>query len=212
MNPTNEAKVPARRAWWRRRWRLVAAVLFAGPPLLLAAAAWSYFALPGEATTLRDAMMRSTTAEWRTTVQADVGAATLAAVRAVVGGVEAPGVEDARLALRSVRRASVGVYRRHGGADGERRDGAVSAADAAMRRRGWERVVAVTEGARGDTVLIYSPAGRTGLETVEFCVAVRNARELVVVAGSVAPEALGELIARHVPSDWRERRDPATSQ
>lgn len=212
MSTTTEAATAERGARKRRRWLGAAVAVLAAGPLLLALAAWSYLALPREAAALRDAVMRSTPAEWRTTVQADVGAVTLAAVRAVTGGVEAPGIEDARLALRGVRRASAGVYRRGGGADGAPGAGLVAAADAAMRRRGWERAVAVVERERGDTVLIYTPRVPADDGALDVCLAVLNGRELVVVAATVAPEGWAELIARHTPTEWRERRDGAASQ
>ncbi len=203
---------PARRQGWRRPWVWAGVLLLAGGPLVLATVAWSYLALPREAATLRDAVMRATAAEWRTTVQADVGAVTLGAVRILVGGVQAPGIEDARLALAGVRRASAGVYRRAESAVAMAPAELTAAADAAMRRRGWERIVAVAEGKRGDTVLVYAPRGRHEDGAVELCVAVLNRRDLVVATVKLAPEGIAELMTRHWPDDWRERRERLASR
>jgi hypothetical protein len=68
-------------------------------------------------------------------------------------------------------------------------------ADDTMRRRGWTRVVGVSDAE--NLVLVYLPEGERSGSTEQVCVAVCNDEHLIVVEGSVRMDRLVELLARH---------------
>jgi len=104
--------------------------------------------------------------------------------------------EEAREAIKVVRSASVGVFE-HGGPDADLAgDALVPAADAAMARRGWTRVVGVRDG--GNTVLIYLPDGRADTKPSRVCLAVCDGQHLVVVSAVISADAIADLVAHEL--------------
>lgn len=196
MNPAPQSPAPRRRVWL---WVLFGAGLCLTPFLLLGAVAISYLTLDRDVHTLRRHVMAATDADWSTKVQMSVGWATLGAIGQGLRFVEHEGIADARLALRAVKHASVGVYERTSGSDNWSREQLFKDTDRAMQKRGWTRLVGVAE--RKDTVLVYVQEDFDEDEPVELCLAVVNGKELVVVSTSVDAHALGELIARHAGDD-----------
>lgn len=181
---TTPAKPRRRRIWpW-----IVAGCL--APWFLLAAAAWSIITPVRELAILRDGIVNKQTGEWRTQVQLDVGAGSLALVRTVLHFIQHEDIDKARAALAAVRRASVGVYSRIDGTDGDAVQ-FIHAAESDLESRGWTKVVKVVE--PGNMVLVYhheSP-GRAG----EFCVAVVEKEECVLAYAKITANELGELIS-----------------
>jgi hypothetical protein len=156
---------------------------------------WSAVHLNRDATALRQQLMLATGADWNTRVQFSVGPLLLSAVRAGVGCLhDVP--PEARAALDAVRSASVGVYGRGHRDAPISRDRLLVAADQAMSRRGWIRIVGVADG--GDTVMIYLPADVESSAPSGVCLAVCSDRELVIVAARVEPAALAALAAREL--------------
>ena len=104
----------------------------------------------------------------------------------------APIDREARLALKAVRGAEVGVYQLTSNLDAEQRTTLFHKVDQRMEKRGWNRTVAVMDG--DDMVLVYTPAGEMDLDELEAFVFVLNGRELVLVAGMGNLEPVRDLI------------------
>jgi hypothetical protein len=146
--------------------------------------------------------MDATNAGWDTKVQVSVGGITLGAIRQGLRFVEHEGIDDARLALKAVKHASVGVYERSTKDVTWSREELFAETDRAMQKRGWTRMVGVAD--QKDTVLIYIPTDMKETGPVDICLAVVSGKELVVVSTSVDPEVLSALVARHAGDDVKK--------
>lgn len=186
MNSTQPA--PRRRLW---PWILLAVICL--PFLVVAAVTASFLTLDRDAAALRRHVMRATGADWDTKVQVSAGRFSIGLVRAGLACVQNDEIEDAKLALRAIHSASVGVYQRQSGAAEWSSAELINDTDAEMRRRGWLRVVGVSQGR--DTVMVYVPDGDE--EPEDVCVAVVNDRDFVVVSARIRPSALVALVERH---------------
>ena len=191
---------PRRRPVWR--WVLVAAGLCLAPFVLLGAIALSYLTLDSDVRTLRKHVMAATDAQWHTKVQMSVGRTTLGAIGQGLRFVDHKDMDDARLALRAVKHASVGVYERTSGEANWSREKLFADTDRAMQRRGWTRLVGVAE--RKETVLIYVQDEFKDDEPLEICLAVVDDREMVVVSTCVDPRVVGELVERHAGEEMKK--------
>jgi hypothetical protein len=200
MTPEPPLVSPRRRHVWR--WVLLAAGLCLAPFLVLGAVALSYLTLDSDVRTLRKHVMAATDTQWNTKVQMSVGRATLGAIGQGLRFVNHRDMEDARLALRAVKHASVGVYERASDSTDWSREKLFSETDRAMKRRGWTRLAGVAE--RKETVLIYVQDDPKDDEPIDVCLAVVSARELVVVSTCVDPWVLGDLIERHAGEEMRQ--------
>jgi hypothetical protein len=193
--------VPAAAPRRRRLWPWIAGICLA-PFLLLGIVAASVLTLDRDAVTLRQHVMTATDAGWNTKIQLSIGRLTLGAVRQCLWFVHDENVADARLALKAVKHASVGVYERDSrGPAGWSREELFLDTDKAMRKRGWSRLVGVVD--HGDTVLVYAPEKLDLDDSVDLCVAVVNDRELVVVSTAVDARVLGRLIEKRAGADIR---------
>lgn len=200
-NPQPSASAIAPRR--RRIWPWVLGLCLA-PFVVLAAAVISYVTLDSDAAALRRHVMAATNSNWHTKVQCSVGRITIGAVRTGMLFVRQPEAVDARLALAAVKHASVGVYfREHSQSDWSREQLFVET-DRAMQKRGWTRLVGVSERAGAETVLVYVPEDIDEGDPIDICVAVVNDRELVVASTTVDPETLAELVQRHTPEDFKK--------
>lgn len=193
MNPVPQATPGPRRHVWR--WVLLGAGLCLAPFVLLAVAVVSYVTLDRNVRVLRNHVMEATDAGWSTKVQMSVGRLTLGAIGQGLRFVDHKDMADVRMALRSVKHASVGVYERRSGGNDWSREQLFVETDRAMQKRGWTRMVGVAE--KKETVLVYVQDDLDEDEPFEICVAVVNGKELVVVSTTVDGEALGDLITRH---------------
>jgi len=196
MNPPSATPTPRRHVW---RWVLLGAGLCLTPFVLLAVVAVSYVTLDRDVRVLRNHVMDATDASWNTKVQMSVGRMTLGAIGQGLRFVEHKDMDDARLALRSVKHASVGVYERRSGGKDWSREQLFAETDRAMQERGWTRMVGVAD--KKDTVLIYVQDDPDEDEPIELCLAVVNSKEMVVVSTSVDAAALGDLVAKHTGDD-----------
>jgi hypothetical protein len=161
--------------------------------LLVVVAVVNTVTLTRDAAVLRDGLLDSAEASPRTRIQVSAGPAMLAAVRTILGFI--PDVEaEAHLALRAVRRASVGVYELADKLTLANRTAVVLSVDERMRDRGWSRAVAVNND--DNLVLVYLRENAGSGRKQKICVAVCAAKEVVVVAGTVDAAPLAELIAR----------------
>lgn len=187
MTTTEVASPPSprpRRIW---RWLLAGTLLCLGAATL---AAYNLVTLTRDATRLRDELTSTLTRSTRTQFQVTVGPVFMAAVRTVVGVIDDVPAE-ARLALKAVRGASVGVYKLRGYVDAGERARMFSAADVVMSERGWTPVVRVIDGE--SLVLVYLPEGERSGSTEQVCVAVCSGDNLVIVAGGVRMDRLVDL-------------------
>jgi hypothetical protein len=191
MNSVPQTPAPRRRLWL---WVLLGAGLCLTPFALLGIAAVSYLTLDSDVRTLRRHVMDATDTDWSTRVQVSVGRATLGVVGQALHFVDHKDMADARLALKSVKHASVGVYESSGRHDWSNEDLFVKT-DRAMQKRGWSRLVGVVN--RREAVLVYIQEGTDEGDPLHLCIAVASSRELVVVSTTVDPDALGELVAKH---------------
>jgi hypothetical protein len=186
---------PARR---RRRWPWVVGLCLA-PVVILGIAALNLLSLNRDAATLRRHVMKAADANWKTRVQISVGGMTLGAVRAGLAVVKPANVEQARVGLQAVSRASVGVYQCDSAVARVAPEQLMADTDRGMRSRGWTRVIGVF--GKGETVLVYVPAQAAADDEVDVCLAVMKARELVIVSARLEADALGELVRQHLPGE-----------
>ena len=156
---------------------------------------WSAVHLSRDAAALRKEIVAASGTKWHTTIQFSVGEAPLTAARAVLALIkDVP--DEAREALAAVRSASIGVYERIGSQNAGQRRQFLAEADAVMARRGWKRIVGVTE--PGNTVLIYLPESAAHADPSRICLAVCNGSELVIVSAGIDPDALAGLATREL--------------
>jgi hypothetical protein len=180
------------------RWVVLALVVMVTPIVILAVGVASMFRLSRDAAILRREVMAATDADWSTKVQMSVGCITLGAVRTGLQFVQAEHMDEARLALAAVRRASVGVYEANvrdtnlGSAE------LLGKADKLMSRRGWTRLVGVAEDDK--TVMVYSSEDSGADGWFDFCVAVVDHDQMVVVSTTVDADSLLKLVEKHLPN------------
>jgi hypothetical protein len=176
----------------RQIWPWVVGIILT-PFVVAGLAVVSVLRLNADAAHLRDELMSATGGGWHAKVQLTLDRPLLAAARTGIACLhDVP--DEARQALRAVRSASVGVYERKDGRSRQPREPLWAAADRVMSRRGWTRVVGVSD--TNDTVLIYVPTGRADAKPARVCLAVYNGHELVIVAGGFEADALADLVAR----------------
>ena len=144
-------------------------------PLVAAIGVTSYIHLGSDATSLRDSVLK--VAPVRTRFVVNVGGLTTGVGRLVAGLFPLP--PEAHLAIGSIRAAEVGVYSlEHPLADLDRAR-VLARTESAMRRRGWERIVGVSQGK--ELVAVFVPK-RVSDRNLRCCVLVASGEDLVVVA------------------------------
>ena len=179
----------------RRLWVFVFGGL-AASVLLLALGIYRLFALSSEATILQRELFAAEGFEGVRRVQGTVGPVLLGGVRTILRFI--PDVpSEARDVLAAIKSASVGVYELDALPSAEKRHDAFAAADAAMERRGWTRIVSVTE--RRQRVVIYTPSEAEEGSHLRVCIAVCDHQQLVVVSARADAEKLGEFVQRQIP-------------
>jgi hypothetical protein len=196
MRTRNPASHPGQRAsvtaWLAA---LLGAAVFA--VLTAAVGVWSMLHVSGEVAAMRDSVLESTAVDGDTEIELSVGPLIFGMLRTGLNFVELE--PEVRSALGAVRGTSVGVYRvdRSGWDQSEM----MAKVDAAMSRRGWERLVAVLENQQ--CVLAYLPARIPSPRDLRLSVLVLDGEQLVVTYARVNPEPVFELAlreaARHTP-------------
>lgn len=200
MNSAPSTATSRRHVW---RWVLLGAGICLAPFVILGTVALNCLTLDRDVRLLREHVMAATDAGWTTKVQVSVGRFTLGMIGQGLRFVQHENMADARLALRAVRQASVGVYERScGGAHWSRQELLVRT-DQAMKKRGWSRLVGVAD--QNETVLIYTPRDVDEDSPIHLCIAVVNGQQLVVASTRIDASALGELVARHTGDDVKAR-------
>lgn len=172
--------------------------------LVVGAFVASFFFLDSNAAMIRRQVMGASGRDWSTKVQVSVRPAAMAMTRVALRFVpEVP--DEAHLALRAVRSASVGVYQLPRGERAEFTGDWLNEADARMAQRGFTRLVRVSESK--ESVAVYIPEDCDEGDLLKLCVAVCTGKELIVVSAETALEPLLELIEREVGPvrNWKKR-------
>jgi hypothetical protein len=186
------------------RWLLLGLAVMIAPVLALGLGIASMLSLDSDAALLRREVSAATDSHWHSKVQVSVGWVTLGLLRTGLRFVEHEHMDEARLALSAVRRASVGVYERTGRAGDWSREKLLSHTDRVMRNRGWSRLVGVAE--EGQAVLVYASDEIDSSNRLEVCVAVVDDDNLVVVSTRVDADAIAKLAEMKMPpGEWRTK-------
>ncbi len=188
-DPVANQPGPRRSVW---RWILLGAALLFTPVLIVGLGVLSVLTLDRNAATLRHELMAATGSDWHTKVQLNAGWTTLTAARGVLHFVRHEHMDEARLALASVRHASVGVYERRAESALASLADVLRETDTIMQGRGLVRMLCVQEGRQ--TVLGYTSAQPGWGNRVDFCLAVLDGKELVVVSTKIDADALSTLV------------------
>jgi len=197
MDPTTPPSLqPRRRVGW---WVALGVGLVLTPLVVLGVGAISMLTLDRDAAFLRREVMAASDAKWHTKVQVSMGWFTLGAVRTGLQFIQAEHMDDARLALKAVRSASVGVYECNSGPGDLSLEQLFTRTDQVMQKRGWSRLVGVAEGK--ETVLIYTSDDIGSGNRIDLCLAVVDGNQMVVVSTNVDAAVLAELAERHMPKD-----------
>jgi hypothetical protein len=153
-----------------------------------------------DAAALRESVMTATGAEWEREVEIGVGALPLTLARAALSFLDLD--SEARSALETVRDAHVGVYQGGGARHSASSSAVLTAADEAMSKRGWDRLVTVMDG--DELVVVFVPEDLHSPRHVKVCVLVLDGAELVVVAARSNLEPLLELAFDRSARSWRK--------
>ncbi|WP_438482922.1 hypothetical protein [Oleiharenicola lentus] len=198
----NAVKQPA--SFGRRflRWFLISVGVCLLPILALAVVAASCLSLNSDSRALRKHVMAATDADWDSKVQLSIGRGLIGTAGAVLSFIDKDGVDDARIALRAVKHASVGVYERTSPDREWSREALFVKTDKAMAKRGWTRMVGVADGK--DTVLIYVPTDADNEDQMDICVAVVSGKDLVIASTRVDAGVLMELAMKHSCDDVKK--------
>lgn len=188
MDETTQV-IKSRRRWWRWVFRILGVCVLMG-----AVAIVDLITLSRDAAAMRRAVFSAVQADKSTHVQLSVGPVLLGTVRVGLGFVrDVP--EEARLALKGVKAASVGVYALDRAVSAEERSRVFAAVDPVMIGRGWERLVIASEDK--DTVMIYTQPTDDEHDPIRLCLAICEAKEIVIVNATAEPDVLVQLAARH---------------
>jgi hypothetical protein len=152
-----------------------------------------------EAEALRNGIMQTAGAQWDKEIEIGVGALALNLVRAGLTFVDLD--PEARAAVRTIRSAEVGVYKLRRSPNQLNQHALLTAADQAMTKRGWDRVVAVVN--ERELVAVYVPDNVRSARDVKVCLVTLNNREMVVVSARSNLEPLMEIACNR--PEWRQK-------
>jgi len=157
------------------------------------------FKVSSDVGALRDSVMKSAAAQWDEKIEIGVGPITLYLARAGLAFVDLD--PEARTALHAVRGAEVGVYKMREGHEQLKRAVILSAADKAMARRGWDRIVGVMN--QGEFVAIYVRHDVRSTRNVRVCLLTLSGEGMVVASARSNLEPLMEMAFKR--AEWRQK-------
>jgi len=160
------------------RWLWVLLAVFILLPVALAFGIASYFRVSSDTRALRSGLIKASGAEWRQQFAFNLGGLTCGAVRSGLSFVNLK--KEARAAVQTVRGVEVSILRLASGAELPDRATMLNAADSAMSKRGWDRVVGVVDG--DDMVAVYVSNKTTSWERLECCVVVFDGDQMIVAS------------------------------
>jgi len=149
--------------------------------LLLALAVYGatgYFRLSSEMAGLRDSLQTASGQQWHRTIALNIGGLTFGVARAGLSFVKME--DEARVALQTIQGCEVGIYQTMADTEDADRGAMLAAADAAMLRRGWERVVGVIDD--GNLVAVYMPSKPEATSRMKCAVMVCEGRQMIVAS------------------------------
>lgn len=161
-------------------------------PLICAVGVAGYFRLSYPTRALRTSLMESVPGQWDKRFAVHVGSLTLGLVRFGSQFFTLP--PEPKAALGALHGAEVGVYRLEGPPATLDYPAMFVAADKAMERCGWERIVGVAKGTQ--FVAVYMPRNVRTLKRMGCSVVVLNERDLVVAGAHGNFEPLLDLAQR----------------
>ncbi len=156
--------------------------------ILLIVGVTGFIRLGRDTAALRRSLLKSTPAPWDKQVEINVGSRSLDLARTILHFVKLD--PNARTALESLRAAEVGVYRSTGRSQLDH-GAMLSAADKAMTRRGWDRLVCVIK--PREFVAVYVPRNIRSPQDLKVCVAVVERGQMVVASVRSNLEPLMQL-------------------
>lgn len=174
-----------------RNWFLI---IMAAALAVAAVEAASIFFLSKEARKLQLAIDTRLDGTAATKIQFSVGPGLLG-----IGRMAAHWVDDipneVHHALGAVKEASIGIYELDAIPSAATRNQLVQITDERLGLKGWKRIVAVSE--NRETVLVYAPTDIGESDDIQFCVAVCDGKDLVVVSATASREGLMKLTDLH---------------
>jgi hypothetical protein len=174
-----------------RNWFLI---IMAAALAVAAVEAASIFFLSKEARKLHLAIDTHLEGPASTKIQFTVGPGLLG-----IGRMAAHWVDDipdeVHHALGAVKEASVGIYELDVNPSAAARSQLVQITDERLGLKGWQRIVAVSE--NRDTVLVYAPKDIGESDDIQFCVAVCDRKDLIVVSATASLKGLMKLTDLH---------------
>lgn len=196
-NPS-QSKASAARAWTVGVVLVFALLVLPG---LCVVGVTGYFRLGSETAALRETMMSSVKGHWEKKIELNVGWFTTAVARTFSRAIILQ--PEPRAALEAVRGVEVGVFEL-AGEPGAFNPGAVLLrADQALKRRGWQRIVGVTQ--EHQLVAIYMPSRETSQRDLKCCLMVFEGRQLVVVSARGKVEPLLAIAEKHLPAKFKKQ-------
>jgi hypothetical protein len=187
---------PLPRQGFRVRLLYVVLAMILCVPLLCIVGVASYFQLSSTTQVLQHRVVEAVPGPWDKKFAINVGRPTLALAQFVSGFFQQLPPE-ARAALDSLRGAEVGVYKLKSPSPNEEYSTALAVADKAMKRRGWERIIGVTQ--RRQLVAVYAPRSPGAYPRLSCCLVVLNDQDLVVASAHGDVEPLLDLARQHLP-------------
>ena len=181
---TTTVRPPSKRRWL---WALLAL-----PPLLfilLVAGVANCFRVSNDLKDLRADLNLVSAADWhqRIGIHADP-----LVLRLVHLGICAVHVDpQLRAALQALHGLDVGVYQLATGARKPSRSGLLTATDASMAGRDWERVLGVQD--QQNLVALYVPRDSASTRHMQCCLMVYDGKQLVLVSARTNPQPLVDL-------------------
>jgi len=148
-----------------------------------------FFRLGGETAALRQAVAHTSQAELKKKLTLSVGGFSTGLVRLGSRFFNLP--REPRAALDAVRGAEVGLFTLPEPLARAHHVTILAEADKVMTKRGWTRLVGVSEGT--ELVAIYVPSGELSARKIRCCVMVLDRQELVLVSAAARLNPLLEL-------------------
>lgn len=159
--------------------------------------------LGSDARALRNSFMAASPATWHQRFAVNVGDLLTGTVRFGSRLFNTP--PEVRAGIDTLRAAQVGVYRGTGMVVGKGSHSPLTAMDAKMQKRGWQRLVGVLKD--NDLVAVYVPRGTVSLSRMHCCFLVAHDSELVVgsVRGNLKPILEMPEVKKALETPWLPR-------
>ena len=140
--------------------------------------ATGYFRLSSEMAGLRDGLQAASGREWQRMIALNVGGFTFGAARAGLSFVKME--DEARVALETIQACEVGIYQTAADTGSVDHPEMLAAADKAMQKKGWERVVGVI--ADNNLVAVYVPTKLSSTSRMKCSVLVCEGQRMILAS------------------------------